>query len=100
MAVLHKRDEGYALNPQLHPWPPVPKALTTAGKDSLAAEVEDRLDGERRRREAKLIRAGYSDPHWCVLVLLNAGRVQSLLCGHWWSHRRNKCCFAWVHVYV
>ena len=86
MAVLHKRDEGYALNPHLHPWPPVPKALTTGGKDSLAAEVEDRLDGERRRREAKLIRAGYSDPHWCVLVL-NAGRVQSLLCGHWWSHR-------------
>ena len=69
MAILHKRDEGYALNPQLHPWPPVPKAHATTGKDNLAVEVEARLDGEYLRREQRLIAGGYSDPQWRRIML-------------------------------
>jgi hypothetical protein len=73
MAILQKRDEGYALNPQLHPWPPVPKAHATTGKDNLAVEVEARLDGEYRQREQRLIAGGYSDPQWRRIMLKNYG---------------------------
>jgi hypothetical protein len=73
MAILHKRDEGYELNPQLHPWPPVPKAHATTDKDSLAVEVEARLDSEYRRREQRLIAGGYRDPKWRRIMLKHYG---------------------------
>ena len=64
MAVLHQRDEGYALNPQLHPWPPVPKSKSVVGKEGLDQIIEAQLDAERKSREERLIKGGYSDKHW------------------------------------
>jgi hypothetical protein len=62
MAILHKRDEGYVLNPLLHPWPPVPKLERSVGAHDL--RIEDQLDAERSRREQRLVKAGYADKKW------------------------------------
>lgn len=72
-SFLYKRDEGYCLNSQLHPWPPVAKPTEALGKDQLEAAVTRELDAAQERREARLLKAGYTDPQWRRIMLRHYG---------------------------
>jgi len=66
--LLHWQDEGWALNPQLHPWPPAPKAATETS--NIEAGVEAQMDKDRASRDERLIKGGYTDANWCVIALV------------------------------
>jgi hypothetical protein len=72
-SFLYKRDEGYCLNSHLHPWPPARKPKEGVGKEKLEAEVVAELDAVRGRREARLLKAGYTDARWRRIMLRHYG---------------------------